>query len=388
MGVVERHRRGQCALGHAEFAFDLLPRLPGSGDGDAGKVHRLDEMGIVEQQVDLAPGLIDRAAAHPAVVAILVDEALAVDVDEHPVGVAFGHGPGAGGEELLHMDRLAARAHAQQDAGAVVLVADRIIELEGVGAMLAAHRLVEDEAAGRQHHALGGAHEAGLVVDPHHHAADAPRVLDQGERACVGHDLHPLGPGAGFQHVDQWAPAAPAHVLDRMAARSGLGDVAERRGSLAARPDQGGIVSRLDVLAGQVIAAIGHPLRLEPVVMGQRLAPVALALGFVDARAAGGLEIGDEVLGRICKARRALGIGAAAPADVDLAARQARGPAAARIALEQHHLRARIGGFDRGAGPGRAEADHGHICLEVPAFDRIGRKGTMKRDLNHQPLAP
>ena len=237
--VVNRHGRAEGADRHLQFGLDLFPGLAGAGNAHPRKVHRLDEMRIVEQQVDLAVRLIDRAAADPAVVAVFIDEALALGVDEDAIGVAFRHGPGAGGEELLHVDRITARADAQFDSRSVVLVADRIVKLEGFGAVLAPHRLVEHEAAGRKNHTLGGPDEARLVVDPYHQADNPVAVLHQRQRARIGHHLDALGPGAGFQHIDQRPPPAPAHVLDHVAAWGGLGEVAKRRRRLAARPDQG-----------------------------------------------------------------------------------------------------------------------------------------------------
>ena len=196
-------------------------------------------MGVIKQQIDLAPRLIHRAAADPAVIAILVDEALPLGVDEYAIGMAFGHGPRAGGEKLVHVDRFTARTDAQFDACAIVLVTDGIVKLEGIGAVLAPHGLVEHKTAGGQHHALCRFDKARLVVDPHHQTDDPLIILDQGHGAGIGDHCHALGAGAGFKHIDQRPPAAPAHVLDHVAARGRLGLVAKRRCGLAAGPDQG-----------------------------------------------------------------------------------------------------------------------------------------------------
>ena len=195
-------------------------------------------MRVVEQQVDLPAGLIDGAAADSAVIAILVDEALTRHVDEHAAGMAFGHRPRAGGEELLHVDGIATRAHAEFDAHAIVLVADRAVDPETIGAILAPHRLVHHEAAGGEHHAFRGADETVAVVDPHDRADDAVPVFDQCHGARIDHDLHlPIARGA-FEDIDQRTPAAPTLVLDHVAARCGFGSIAERRRCFAARPDQ------------------------------------------------------------------------------------------------------------------------------------------------------
>jgi hypothetical protein len=95
------------------------------------------KMRAIKQQVHPVPRLIDHRPADAAMVAILVDEALTLHVDEHALCVAFGDRPGASGEELLHMDRFAARPHAEHDAGAVILVADGGVDLESLRAIFA-----------------------------------------------------------------------------------------------------------------------------------------------------------------------------------------------------------------------------------------------------------
>ena len=382
MGIVDGHGGGKGAGGHFQFAFHFLPGVAGAGDGDAGKVHRLLEMGKVEQEVDLAARLIHRAAADPAVIAILVDEALPPGVDEDAIGMAFRHGPWAGGEELVHVDGITARAHAELDAAAIVLVTDGIAQLQRFRAILAPHRLVEHEAAGGEHYAFRGFHEAWLVVDADDHADDARAILHQRQRPGIDDNFHAARPGGGLQDIDQRPPATPAHVLDDVAARGGFGQIAERLRRFAAGPDQGGIVGRLDQLAGQVIAAIGHALRLQPGIVAERLGGIEIALGIVRARPAGCLEIGGKLFGSVLEACRALGVGTAT--DVDFATRKGGRPAAARIALEQHDPGAGVRRLYGGTGAGRAEADHGNVRLEIPGRHFAGGIGPVQRNLGHR----
>ena len=141
-------------------------------------------MRIVEQQIDFPARLIDGAAADAAVIAVLVDEALALDVDENPMRVAFGHGPGAGGEELLHVHRIAACTETELDPHAIVLVADGVVELESFRAILAPHLFIENEPAGGQNHALTRLDEARLIINPHHKSDNSVCIADK--RKCPG----------------------------------------------------------------------------------------------------------------------------------------------------------------------------------------------------------
>ena len=123
------------------------------------------------------------------------------------------------------------------------------------------------------------------------------------------------------------------------------------------------------MLTRQIIAAIGHALRLEPCEMVERLAPIMFAFCLVYAWPSGGFQISDEIFGAVFKTRRALRIGAATAADIDFAARKPRCAAAARIAFEQHHLRPGICCLDRRTSSGRAKSDNRNVGFKVPACD-------------------
>lgn len=72
------------------------------------------------------------------------------------------------------------------------------------------------------------------------------------------------------------------------------------------------------MLAGQIIAAIGYALRLQPRKMRHGLAGIKVTLGDIDTRATGGLQIGSKIGDIIVKARRLLHWRAAA--DIDFSA--------------------------------------------------------------------
>ncbi len=260
--------------------------------------------------------------------------------------------------------RIAADRDAEFDADAIVLVADRAVHPEAVGAVLGTHGIVENEAACGKHDALVRADETVLIVDPYDHADGTVALGDQCHGAGIDVNFGAEVAGAGFQDIDERTSAPPAHVLDDVTTRGGLGVRVERCGSLAARPDQRGVIGRFDYFAGKVIAAIGHALILEPLVVRQCLAAIAFALGIVGAGATGKFQVGSEVLDRVVESCCLLCIGAAA--DVDLATRQSRCAAAARAAFEQRDARTRRARFYGGAGPGRAEADDRHIRLKIP----------------------
>ena len=238
MGVVDRHGRRQRAFRHFKLGLNLFPAIAGAGNGHLGKVHRLDEMRIVEKQIDLATRLVDGTAADPAMVAILIDEALAHDIDKHAIGMGLRHRPGTGREELLHMDRLAPGTKTEHDAHAVVLVAYRCRDFEGFRAIFAPHLFIHHKAAGRKHHAFACADEAVLVVDPHHQTDNPTLILDQPHGPGINHDLYALCACRCFKRVDKRTSAAPAHMLDGMTARSRLCDVAKGGCRLTTRPDQ------------------------------------------------------------------------------------------------------------------------------------------------------
>jgi len=105
----------------------------------------------------------------------------------------------------------------------------------------------------------------------------------------------------------------------------------------------------------------------------ESLPRVEVALGLVGAGPAGGFEVRGQRFGRIFEPGGALGVGAAAAANVDFAAGERRRAAAARRPLEQRHLCARLRRLDGGAGPRGAEADDGDIRLLIPR--RYGRGG-------------
>ena len=61
MAVVEVHRRAERTRRHAEFLLDLGPIIPGPRNVDVGKVQRLLEMRVVEEEKNAAATLIAAA---------------------------------------------------------------------------------------------------------------------------------------------------------------------------------------------------------------------------------------------------------------------------------------------------------------------------------------
>ena len=144
---------------------------------------------------------------------------------------------------------------------------------------------------------------------------------------------------------------------------------AKRCSRLAAGPDQGAVIHRFDLLAGQIISAIGNALGFQPGKMIEGLRGIKIAFGFVGTGTASHFEIGCKIFGLILKAGIALRLGTAIPADIDLAAGKAGRATAARTALEQHDFRAGLFGFNRCACSRRTKTDDHNIGFKIPFFD-------------------
>ncbi len=310
-------------MGHAKLALHFGPAFAGGGDVDARQFHWPLEDRIVDQEVDLVAGLVDHHAADPAVVAVLVDEPLAVLVDEDSLDEGLGRVPRAGRKELVHVDGVAADAHAHADARAVVHRADGVFQAHRLGRIAAQHVRVHRKAAGAEDHASGGADEAFLAVQAHDKAIDATvLVAHQTEHAGRAVDLRAKRAGAGFQDVDQLSPAAPALPLDDVAARRGPRLFGKGPRLFAAAPDQRVVALRFDDLARKECALVGNALVLQPLEVGQAIVGIEADLGCIRIRSAGHHQIGSERLGRIVEAGRALDRRAAAPAKIDFPAGQ------------------------------------------------------------------
>ena len=208
----------------------------------------------------------------------------------------------------------------------------------------------------------------------------------------VGHERHgavvvahvhtELG-DAPREHVHHVAPTAHADELRAVAARCGSCLLDERPGLLAARPDQAVVGGRLDRPLGDVRVAVLDALRGQPFVVGQAVVGIPPHLGLVGIRTAGHEQVPVQVLGPVLETCGALDRRAAAAAEIDLAARQRARPAVARGRLEQGHLRARSGRFDRRAGARGAKADDDHVGLDGPARHLAQRAWPVERELRH-----
>jgi hypothetical protein len=142
------------------------------------------------------------------------------------------------------------------------------------------------------------------------------------------------------------------------------------RGQAAfARLQQGVVAGGLQPLAGAALER--QPLVHQPVVVGQRAFGVQAHAGFVGTGAAGQHQVVEEVLGAVVEAGRLLRRRAAVAAQVDVAAGQRGAAARGRRHFEDRHPGAGGLGLDRRTGARDAEADHGDIGFDVPAFDLV-----------------
>jgi hypothetical protein len=261
--------------------------------------------------------------------------------------------------------------HAEADARAVVAVGgDAHLAAAGLRTIGVEHRVVEDEAAGREDDAAPGADEARFAEGFEAGAGDrAVLLLDEGAADRIeglggarggdglaegGHDLVAGGAGDG-------GDVAPGR---------GLREVAEGRDVFGARPDEAVVGRRLAGLAVVEGVLVGNALGDEPVEMLDGAVAVELELGLVVAEADRGAQVFVHLLRRVLEAAGLLE-GGATP-EIDDAPRHRGGPAAATRALDDEGLRAGFDGGERRRGAGDAEADDEDVDGLVEGGNRAG----------------
>ena len=379
----------QRAFGHAEFLFHFFPGLANGRDLDPRKIERTIEDLVIHKQIGLVAGLIEERAADAAMIGVFVDEALTALVDEDPLHQRSRHDPRAGGEEFVHVDRVAASAHAHEDARSVVVLAERIVQTQRFGRIAPQHFLIHAETAGGKDHALARPHILRLVVDPDDQADHTARsVGDQAQRARIGANVDAQRAGAGFEDVDKLAATAPTHELDGMAARCGFGFLGKGPCRFAARPQKRVVFGGFDHLAGNEAALIGNALILQPLIVVEAFARIEADLGGIRIGTTGHHHIFFEIFGAVGEARGLLGIAAAIAADIDFTARQCGCTAAARTRFKQRDAGTGRSRFDRGTGTCRAKSDDGDIGFDVPSRHFSFGKRTNRRNFRHQGSVP
>ncbi len=122
------------------------------------------------------------------VVAVLVDEAVALAVHEHALAELARGIPDHRDEALVHVDGGATRTDAHQDTAAHVAgTADRCC-IAQARRVLVDHFPVHDETAATQHHTTAGVPGALLAVLPAEHSDHSFVLADQGQ--CAGVVMH------------------------------------------------------------------------------------------------------------------------------------------------------------------------------------------------------
>ena len=377
---------GEVVRREADLLRHLLDRLAGAGDLRV-QVRGMVVVVVVDDQVDPLAELLDRVVGEACVIDVLVDEALSLGVHEDAEGERRGRVEGQGDEALVHVDQSAADALAHQDAGAhVARVAHRDIGLGEHGRVVLEHLAVHRKAAGREQDTLAGSHVSFLVVHANDEALHLTGFVDdQPQSPCVVLDSDAAPLDLLGQDSHQHRAAVVAVHLEVVAAGAGPGDVSEGPGLLVPGVEQAVVGERHDrallVLAVLVLGAHGD----EPVEVGEALVAVEPDLRLVGEVALGGHQVVEHVLGGVFVATGPLNPCAAAAAHVDLGARERRRASAGAGHLEESHFCPGVGGFDRRAGSGTAEAYDGHVGLVVPLRDVGKSTGLGRADLAHGP---
>ena len=128
-------------------------------------------------------------------VSILVNEALALTIDEDTVGQGGGRIKGQTQKALMHVDCPGSDTEPHLYAAArVVGIANGGSVLEKLGTVLRHHRLVHDEAAGTEHHTFASPEAVLLHVDAHdntdHALVGTVAIDDQAQRPTVVMDIN------------------------------------------------------------------------------------------------------------------------------------------------------------------------------------------------------
>ena len=166
--VVLAHRARQCLGRNAEVGGQLFRGGRGVADPESDQIRLVDH--VIGDHVDEAVLVAEGVEPDAAGVGILVDESLALAIDEDSPGEAVGRPERQRALEGVEPGRRRAGAGAHADPAAVVVRgADPPGRVGNVGqwAMLGHHRLVVDEPAGGQDHPTTGPDGAGPVVGLH-----------------------------------------------------------------------------------------------------------------------------------------------------------------------------------------------------------------------------
>ena len=271
--VVEVQCRAERPGGQLHLGLELFGRLADPGRGEAHPVHLVRR--FVHQQVDLAVLLVESGLPDPAHVGVLVDEALALAVDQDAVDqgarrrdrerdLARVHAAHRGTDGLGHADGapvVALRAHLERAAH------------EG-RAVLAQHVVVEDEAARGQHDTAARPHRHRLAEALRLHPHDALVLDDEAVDAGVGRDRR-TRPGGRRRQVLHEQPAGRTLGLGQVPTWRRPGDLVERIRVLAARVDEALGAGRRHGRVGAERGVEGDSPRFEPVEVAEALRAVA-----------------------------------------------------------------------------------------------------------------
>ena len=287
---------------------------------------------------------------------LLVDEALAVAVDEHRP-----HRQPRDDEHrglgLVHAAHGGADVHAHLDPGAVVAAVGDLVLAHLLRSPLLEHAVVVDEPAGRQDHPARGAVLALLAELGRPHAHHPAVGDDQRSRPDIAVQRHAGLPRGGHQGVHQHV-AGEVRGGRAMSSRRGPRDRGVGLGPLT-HPHQSRVVPRHPRGGVPELVVELRTVRHQPVVVLDRARAVVGDLGLVRVRTQCRGEEGAHVLLRVLHPERPLGGGAAA--QVDLAPRLRGRPPGAGRALQHDDRRAGLGRLDRRARPRDAHADHHHV---------------------------
>ncbi len=329
-------------------------------------------------EVDLTVLAEEELLAQSAGVGVLVHEPLPGTVDEDAAHQAAWWCQRDAHLDALHAERGRADPFAHADGPAVVEgCADRHVAAQRVGAVLAHHLLVEDEASCGEHHASAGAHETGRAVgrglDPDdpavvHHEPIDDRVGDHPRRRLVDRVEQPLHEEAAGG-VGELRMVTPWHRV---------GDGVERPRVLAAAEHQPRVVGRLPAGLGMELRPERHAVVDQPVEVAHAVVAVRVHLGLVDLGTARREQEAFHVLGRVGVA--ALLLHGCSATQVDEPARHSGSATAHGGRFEHDDVDAHLGGLDGGARTRTSEAHDHHVGVVVPhrhvaGIDRFDHAG-------------
>jgi len=118
VGVVDCDRRGERARRQTQITLDFFPGVSSGGDLDPRELLKRRRLicRVIDEQPHSVARLLKDRVRHTTVIAVFVDEALAVRVDENALHEGAGRIPGDRDEPLMHIDGGAAHAHSHPNA--------------------------------------------------------------------------------------------------------------------------------------------------------------------------------------------------------------------------------------------------------------------------------